>query len=485
MPHLVPVVFALMALAADPPTPAPAQAPSPADIISALETALADAIAKAEPSVVAIARYKDGKGDVTTAVRGMTPPRHEPDQQFPMGIRRGGLDEAIPDFYASDFASGVVVGDRNEILTTAHAVKGASLLIVRAAGGQEFWAEVIASDPRSDLAVIAPREGPGLRRPSLRPIKIGAPGILRKGTFLLALGNPFNAGRDGQASASWGILANTSRRLNASPSETLQQNQLRHYPTLYQLDAKLNLGMSGGAVVNLRGELVGLTTNAVNAGGFDAQAGYAIPIDPISARAIDLLRQGKEVEYGFLGIGLSEDRSNRIQTVQPGTPAGEGGLLADDVVLSIGGLPVADADSLVMSVNAFPPDVPVKLRILRQGKEMEKTVVLSKLPMTGEVIVTNRPEPWRGLRVDYVSTLPNAPFNLGVLDAMARGGVRIADVQPGTGADEVGLKSGQVIVAVEGKAVRTPSEFAKAVASLKGPVTLTLEADQTVTIPAP
>src|SRR3954454_20853225 len=107
------------------------------------------------------------------------------------------------------------------------------------------------------------------------------------------------------------------------------QKQLRHYPTMLQLDAKLNLGMSGGAVVNLKGELIGLTTNAANAGGFDAQAGYALPIDALARRAIEALRQGKEVEYGFLGVALP-GTTNRIGEVHPGTPAGEGGMMFND-----------------------------------------------------------------------------------------------------------------------------------------------------------
>ena len=477
MTNLAPVVLALLAAMADP--------PSPVDVVAALETALGDAIAKAEPSVVAIAREKDGKNEATTAVRGLFPARPERDGLNPnfFDPNRLQFEELIPDYIASDYASGVVIGDRGQILTTAHAVKGASRLVVRAEGGQVFDAEVIASDPRSDLAVIVPRELPTQRRPTLRPIAVAPTKTLRKGTFLLALGNPFNSGRDGQASASWGILANTSRRLNTLPSEPTYNHHLRHFPTLYQLDAKLNLGMSGGAVVDLRGELVGLTTNAINAGGFDAQAGYAIPIDRIASRVIEALKQGKEVEYGFLGIGLSEDRTNRINIVQPGTPAGEGGLLVNDVVTAIGGLPVVDADSLVTTVNVFAPGTPIKLAILRNGVEMEKTVILSKLPVSGEVIATNRPSSWRGLRVDFVSTLANGPFNNGVLDAMARGGVRVVEVKPGTPAEDSGLKFGQIIIEVEGQTVRTPTEFAKAVSAQPGPVTLLLEANQKVTVP--
>jgi S1-C subfamily serine protease len=299
--------------------------------------------------------------------------------------------------------------------------------------------------------------------------------------FLLALGNPFNAGRDGRASASWGILANVARRIDPGLIEPFKK-QLRNYPTLLQLDAKLNLGMSGGAVVNLKGELVGLTTNAANAGGFDTQAGYALPMDILARRAIESLRNGQEVEYGFLGVELPSDNSNRIANVQPGTPAGEGGLIADDAVLAIGGLPVVDSDTLVMAVNAFKPGTPIKLRILRNEQEIERTVVLSKLRVHGEVIATNRPVSWRGLRVDFVSTLNNAALGNALLDAMAKGGVVIAEVQPGSTAEDAGLKPGQVIVKVEDEIIRNPADFTKAIATKNGPVTVTIEGDRTFTI---
>ncbi len=397
---------------------------------------------------------------------------------------RGGFDDLENvEYVASDYGSGVVIGDKGEILTTFSVVKGASRLLVRAPGVKEFDAEVLAADPRSDLAVIVPREAPGLNRPALRPIPLGEGSKVRKGMFLLALGNPFNAGRDGRASASWGILANIARRLDSMHLRfEPNKRQLRHYPTLLQLDAKLNLGMSGGAVVNLKGELIGLTTNAANAGGFDAQAGYALPIDTLARRAIEALRQGREVEYGFLGIGLSEDGSNRIGSVQIGTPAGEGGLMIGDEVTSIGGIPVNDADSLVMAVNAFSPGLPIKLLVRRDGEEIEKTVVLSKLRITGEVIATNRPAPWRGLRVNFLSTDPRVSYGPAVLKAMAQGGVLVTEVVPGSAADEAGLKVGQCIVKVDGLSVKTPGDFTRAIEGLTGSVRLTTEGEQTVTV---
>jgi serine protease Do len=486
MPHLARVIIALLALAAprfsDGSPPQQEKPPSPLDVVSALETALSDAIARAEPSVVAIAREKDGKSDLTTAVRGrMTPLTLTQDQPFVIG-NAGFFDEMEgPDYIASDFGSGVVIGDKGEILTTFHVVKGASRLVVRAYGGKVFDAEILAADPRSDLAVIVPRDMPRTPRPVLKPIALGDGTKLRKGMFLLALGNPFNAGRDGKASASWGILANIARRIDSSQVEP-SLRQLRHYPTMLQLDAKLNLGMAGGAVINLKGEMVGLTTNAANVGGFDAQAGYALPIDALTRRAIEALKQGKEVEYGFLGVQLSLTNTNQIKDVIAGTPAGEGGLMPGDVVVSIGGLPVVDSDTLVMSVNAFAPGEPITVKARRDGVDLEKTVVLSKLPIKGEIIATNRPLSWRGIRVDFLSTNPSVVYGPDILRAMALGGVHVVEVLPGSAAADAGIKVGQIIVKIEGQPIKTPADFANAVEGLKGTVSLTIEGNRVVPV---
>jgi S1-C subfamily serine protease len=240
------------------------------DAVASLEMALTDAIAKAEPSVVAIARTKSEEGEETTAVRGRNPAPIHSDPR----VATRQLNPMSGEVVSFDYGSGVVIGEAGEILTTFHIVKGAARLEVRAIEHQAFEAEVIAADPRSDLAVIVPREIPGIAPPKLRPIAIGDSTKLRKGMFVIALGNPFNAARDGRPSASWGILSNVARRLDVTMEEKQSKGvQLRNYPTLLQLDAKLNLGMSGGAVINLRGELLGLTTALASAAGFDAMAG--------------------------------------------------------------------------------------------------------------------------------------------------------------------------------------------------------------------
>lgn len=455
MSNLVLLASVLLA-GSDAANPPPA-APSPLEIVTALENVLADAIAKAEPSVVAIARVKS-ENDATAAIRGRNP-------AAPMGL-------FPPDRLSFDYGSGVVVGDKGEVLTAFHVVKGASQIVVAAGGKQVFEAEIIASDPRSDLAVIVPRENPGTPRPKLVPIALGDASKLRKGTFLLALGNPFNAARDGRPTASWGILANVARRLGEQTTPA-HQIPLRYYPTLLQLDAKLNLGMSGGAVINLKGELVGLTTANANVAGFDAQAGYAIPMDAMGRRAVEALRQGKEVEYGFLGIALDIDNgTNRVKSAQLGTPAAEGGVQVDDLIFAVGDIPVADLDSLVLAINNMAAGSVVRLKIVRRNEVIERTVELAKLHVEGEVIATNRPPSWRGLRVDYTSTLPLMQFGPDQRSVFASGGVAVSEVEGSSRAEEAGLKPGQVIKSVEGTNVRNPRDFAKAVAKHSGPVVL-------------
>lgn len=291
---------------------------------------------------------------------------------------------------------------------------------------------------------------------------------------MIALGNAFNAARDGTASASWGILSNISRKLELDREDSIGPPRtlgLVNYPTLLQLDAKLNLGMSGGAVINLKGEMVGLTTMASSPAGFDAQAGYAIPMDRIIRRAIATLKEGKEVEYGLLGIRADPKYSNYVFEVSPNSPAALGQLQVNDQIVAVNGLPVTDFESLILAVNVYPAGEAVRLKIHRGDETLERTIVLAKLFVDGEVIATNRPQPWRGLRVEYTSPLSYRGFPPNVPES-ATSGVVVVEVEEGSKAASAGIKRGQLIRRVGRKEIRAPRDFAEAVAGLDGPVTL-------------
>jgi serine protease Do len=473
------VLSSCLLLGSTAPQDPPGDPPDPqaAAIVASVEKLLADAIAKAEPSVVTIARTKNESGQETLAVRGRRRSRIPP-LGFP---RADDLIADSPSLISFDNGAGVVIGDRGEILTLFHVVRGAQRLHVRAVGKQMFDAEIIAADPRSDLAVIVPTSLNGAELPKLKPIKIGDSGRLRKGAFLIALGNSFNAALDGTASASWGILSNTARRLEFPSADSLGPPSaktlgLEHYPTLLQLDTKLNLGMSGGAVINLKGELVGITTMASSPTGFDAMAGYAVPMDRIIRRVITTLKEGKEVEYGLLGIHADpKSFSNFVYEVQPNSPAALGQLQINDQIIAVSGTPVTDFDSLILAVSVYPAGDTVRLTIRRGDETLERTIVLAKLQVIGEVIATNRPKPWRGLRVDYTPVSYRA---VGFIGESAVSGVVVVEVEEGSPAAAAGLKRGQSISKVGEEKIRSPREFAEAVARHDGPVTLDTDLGQ-------
>jgi S1-C subfamily serine protease len=445
------------------------------EIVAALESVVADSVDQARDSVVAISRSRRAESDRTSAVKGRAAPN-------PMDFRpmAGFVDPMSPDFQSFDNGSGVVIGAQGQILTAFHVVQGADAIFVRAADRQEFYAEIIAADPRSDLAVLMPKlSGPQFTAPpKLKPIRMGQSEKLRQGSFVVALGNPFNAAKDGKPSAAFGIVSNRSRRLdlNLEDGSSGTGRQLKHLPTLLQLDSKLNLGMSGGAVVNMNGELVGISTSGGTPQGFDAQAGYAIPIDGLSRRVIAALMDGRAAEYGFLGVSLSPGGSNAITQVTPNTPAAKAGLVQLDEIVSVGGIEVDDGDSLVLAVNELPVDAPVKIVVRRQNKMLEKEVRLARFPVSGEVIATNKPAPWRGIEVDFsylINFGPRREFQAPVFRNPADEieGVIVTEVDPESPAFGK-LTIGSLIVSVDGKAVKSPSEFRDVVKSLKGPVRL-------------
>ncbi|HEV3341642.1 MAG TPA: trypsin-like peptidase domain-containing protein, partial [Pirellulales bacterium] len=388
------------------------------------------------------------------------------------------------------------------VLTNNHVLgqdEGQHEFFVRTIGRKQFEMRVKASDGTSDLAVLE-LVHPDLRRPGdFVPIEFGDAATLKKGQIVVALGNPYGIARDGQVSASWGIVANLSRKA-ASAAEDDTHKTLHDYGTLIQTDAKLNLGTSGGALVNLRGEMVGLTTSLAATSGFEQAAGYAIPIDKPFLRIIQTLKEGREVEYGLLGISISHNATARdhqgtqgvvVGNSIAGGPALKAKLQPHDVITHVDGKPIYDYDGLRLQVGRLPPETAVTLTVLRDKHTLKRRTVLSKFPVELPQTFTNRPASWRGVTVDYrrLGGREVAPFQ------MSRSGedpgtpcVAVREIEDGSPAWKAGLRQGTLISHVGSTPVETPAEFHKAVASQSGPITLRLLAPeggkQTVTVPA-
>lgn len=445
---------------------------------AALENAIVAAIDRCGPSVVAIARVP--KADESSAAGESAGGPVDAGQ----GQLVRPLDPTDPNFIPLEYGSGVVIDRRGLILTQYHLVKHDDALWVTLADRRVFSATIKAADPRSDLAVLA------VDADDLRPIPLGDASLLKRGQLVITLGNPYAIARDGQASASWGIVANLGRKAGpvVAADGSVEKPTLHHFGTLIQTDARLNLGTSGGPLVNLRGEMVGLTTTVAAIAGYAQAAGYAVPIDAPMRRVIEILKQGREVEYGLLGVrpenlSPAATRAGRqgivVGEIVAGTPAARAGLEPMDLITAINGRAIHDADQLVLQVNELLAGTPARLAIERSGRKVEMTVALAKYPVAQGAIVTQRRPTWRGLRTDYATAVDyQKQLREGAIDV--RGCVLLAEVAAGSPAWRQGFRAGMYVSHVEAARVRTPQEFRLAVAGRRGPVrlTLTLPADE-------
>jgi serine protease Do len=323
----------------------------------------------------------------------------------------------------------------------------------------------------------------------LTPISFGNADELKKGQIVVSLGNPYAIARDGQTSAAWGIVANLGRKAPAMPSESDPSGRptLHHYGTLIQTDAKLNLGTSGGPLLNLKGEMVGLSIAMAVAAGYEAAGGYAIPVDATFRRAVETLKQGREVEYGFLGIQPTNLQSKevlaglhgmRVSQVLPGTPAARYGLKSGDIVTAVDNTPLYDADGLVLNVGKLPSEAVTRLSVLRNGAPQTVQVTLTKYAVHGKKIVTTMDPAWRGLRVDYPTAVADAEGHSRGGASFSGDSVIVTEVAEGSPAAAAGLRHGMLITHVDSAPIRTPKEFASAVARDNGgPVRLRLAGD--------
>jgi serine protease Do len=382
------------------------------------------------------------------------------------------LDLSNPETIPESYGSGVVIDESGLVLTNAHVVSKATKVFVRLSGGRSSWADIHALDPRSDLAVLR------LLDPTrdLKAIKIGDGARLRKGSFVIGLANPFAAGfRDGSPSASLGIVSNLRRRAPGLTNDLERsRSNIHHFGSLLQTDVRLERGTSGGALLNLQGELVGLTTAIAAISGGETPGGFAVPMDLGIRRIIEVLRHGDEVEYGFLGVRLNPDRGVGfgpgvpLADVPVGGPAYDSGLRAGDHIVAVQGRPVNENDDLFLLVGTMLAGNRVDIDVLRPvGGRQTFTVRLAKFPVPGTPIASHRPQPRAGLRVDYASVI-------GQHTRVIPKGVVVRDVEANSPAERAKLHADMLIRRVNGREVLTPAEFYEAMDQARGSVELTL-----------
>jgi serine protease Do len=344
--------------------------------------------------------------------------------------------------------SGVVVTPDGYILTNNHVVAGAERVTVEFVDGRQLSAKVVGTDPPSDLAVLK------VAGTGFKTLPLADSSQVRVGDVVLAVGHPLGLGQ----TVTMGIISAKDRSTGATRNG---------YEDFLQTDAPINRGNSGGALVNLRGELVGINSQIMSPTGGNIGIGFAIP----SSMAHDVMTQLVEkgtVRRGQLGVfvqgvnadiarslGLSEIRGALVSQVFDESAAERAGVQQGDIILTLDGKRVDSTNTLRNAVGRIQPGTKVALEILRDGARKTLTVALdertvSRDPRGGddedEAPATRKPQAPTGRY--GLDVEPLTPELARQLKARSRAGVVIAGVDPAGPAAEAGLQEGDVIVAV-------------------------------------
>jgi serine protease Do len=417
-------------------------------------TGFAPVVKKVLPAVVTISSSKVVK--TQTGRGGQTP--MDPFRQF-FGGDSGGQFNAPREQREQGLGSGVIVSPEGYILTNNHVVDGATDIRVTLSDKREFQAKLIGSDAKIDIAVLKVDAG------ALLPVVIGDSSKVQVGDYALAVGNPFGVGK----TVTMGIVSATERA----------NLGIEDYEEFIQTDAPINPGNSGGALVNDRGELIGINT-AILAHGSDGNQGigFAIPVNLARSVMDQILKNGK-VTRAYLGIapqdvtpaiakafGAKDQRGALVGDVTPNSPAQKIGLQKGDIILELNGKPVADSNDLRMSISMMQPDTSVKLQVLRNGAEREFTATLAELP-TQQASVKSSDEGSQsalsGVSVEDLDA--QAARQLGL--PASTPGVVITAISPSSPAADSGLQRGDVIQEVNRQPVKNTSDFEHAVRDSK------------------
>ncbi len=350
--------------------------------------------------------------------------------------------------------SGFFISADGYAVTNNHVVDHASSVQVTTDDGTVYTAKVVGTDPKTDLALIkvdGKNDFPFVKFADHAP---------RVGDWVVAVGNPFGLG--GTVTA--GIVSARGRDIGAGP-----------YDDYIQIDAPINKGNSGGPAFNVDGEVIGINSAIYSPSGGSVGIGFDIPADTAKLVIAQLEAHG-HVTRGYLGVqvqpvtaaiadslGMKKAEGAMVDQPQDGSPAAKAGIEAGDVITTLNGTPIKDARELARTVAMLAPDSAVKLEILRHGEMRTVTVTLAQMPNQQQAQAeTEGPAAMKG--VPHLG-LSVAPAN----DVAGAGGkgVAVTGVDPDGLAAQQGIKTGDIILDVGGKAVGNAGDVRAALVDAK------------------
>ncbi|MCS5451030.1 serine endoprotease DegP [Enterobacter huaxiensis] len=335
--------------------------------------------------------------------------------------------------------SGVIIdAAKGYVVTNNHVVDNASTIKVQLSDGRKFDAKVVGKDPRSDIALIQIQDPK-----NLTAIKLADSDALRVGDYTVAIGNPFGLGE----TVTSGIVSALGRSgLNAE-----------NYENFIQTDAAINRGNSGGALVNLNGELIGINTAILAPDGGNIGIGFAIPSNMVKNLTAQMVQYGqvKRGELGILGTELNSElakamkvdaqRGAFVSQVMPNSSAAKAGIKAGDVITSLNGKPISSFAALRAEVGSMPIGSKVTLGLLRDGKPVNVSLELQQSSQN---------------QVDS-STIFSGIEGAEMSNKGEDKGVVVNNVKANSPAARIGLKKGDVIMGANQQPVKNIAELRK------------------------
>ncbi|MEM1024210.1 MAG: Do family serine endopeptidase [Myxococcota bacterium] len=385
-----------------------------------------------------------------------------PQSEGPEGVdpffRRFFRGMPAPERNQRSLGSGVIVDAKGVILTNNHVVEDADDIAVTLSDEREYAAEIVGTDPASDLAVIKLIEPPS----DLEALPFGDSSSLRLGEAVLAIGNPFGVGQ----TVTLGIVS-AKGRTNV---------RIVDYADFIQTDAAINPGNSGGALVNMKGELVGINTAILSRSGGYQGIGFAIPSNMVSTLMDDLLDDGR-VSRGFLGVFIQDlspalaeamgvepnTKGVVVSDVMEGGPADDAGIRAGDVILTVDGKVVDSAARLRLVIASKGSDKGVKIALLRDGRSKTVRAQLKEKDAPAPVAQKDESPSKLGIRLEDLDARARQQLRVDP-DELASGAV-VVGLAPGGPAAEAGLRVGDVIVEVNRRPVDSAAEAIQALQS--------------------
>jgi serine protease Do len=349
--------------------------------------------------------------------------------------------------------SGFIIDSDGSILTNNHVVENAQKIVVKLDDQQEYEAKVVGRDAKTDIAIIKINA-----KTNLPAASFGDSDRVEVGEWVVAIGNPF--GLDSTVTS--GIVSAKGRHIGQGP-----------YDNFIQTDASINPGNSGGPLLNLRGEVIGINTAIFSRTGGNIGIGFAIPVNLVKELLPQLRGKGK-VTRGYLGVliqkvtpeiaeslGMEKSTGALVANISKDGPAEKAGVKVGDVIVEFDGKEVKDSGDLPIIVARTPVDKKVRMKVLREKKEVTLTVAVGELKE--EEVVAAVPEKGElGMTVQRLT--PQIAESLGLDKA---DGVVVTAVEPGSAADEAGIRRGDVIMEIDRKPIRSLDEYKKSVAAIR------------------